>query len=95
MSTSKSYWPGSRVDNATVYHNPSSIFGLVFHNKDTYDTVINFKLHGVDVGFDIITLTDDDKERLHIYEVTIQLIWDLRDPSHSNNDKAYQFSQGV
>ena len=91
----QSCWLGKIVDNNPVQNNPSSILGLILHNKDTYDTVISFKLHGVSTGLDIRTPSYEDMEILPIYEVTRQLLWESQDTIYAKNDKAAQLSQGV
>lgn len=61
---------GTRVYNSPVKHDSSSIFGLVFHNDDTYYIVINFQLHGGASGFHNITAMNEDMEIFYMYEVT-------------------------
>ena len=85
MPTFQSCWSVTRVDNTPIQHNASSMFGLVFHNNDTDDTFIIFKLHGLDVRFNIRTPTDEDMVIFTIYEVTIQILWDPQDPIYANN----------
>ena len=48
ISTFQDHFSGTRLDNTPVQHTSSSIFGLVFHNKYTYDTFVNLQIHGVD-----------------------------------------------
>ena len=65
ISTFQAHWLVTRLKNPRIYHNPSLIFGLVFHHEDTDDALINFKIQS-----DIRTPTDEDMEKLLKYEVT-------------------------
>ena len=65
---------GTRVDNTTVQNNPSSRFVLILHNKDTYDIVTNFQLHGAATGSNIRIHMDNDMERFPMYELMRRLL---------------------
>ena len=95
MSTFHAWWSGAIVDNNPIHGDYLSRFGLVFHNDNDDDTVINSHLRGVVAGFNIRTPTYEDMKILPMYEVTIQLFWRPHDPCHIKNNKADQFSQGV
>ena len=61
MSTLQACLLGTRADNTPIQNNPSSRFGLVFHNEDTDDTVINFNLHKVNFKTEVYEETKAPK----------------------------------
>ena len=95
MSTFQYWWSGTRLENAPIQNDYSSIFRLVFHNDATDDTVIDFQLNCVDLGFNIRTPMDEDREIFYMYEITSQLFWYPQYPSYAKNENSYQLSQEV
>ena len=87
--------PGTILYNTPIHNYLSSRSRLIFRNEDTNGRVVNFNIHGVASGLNIRNPTDEDMEILSMYEVKIQLLWDLHDPSHSKNKNSPQLSQGV
>ena len=63
---------------------PPSIMTL-YQDSDWYYITMKQIIQSSATVFEIINPTNDDMERLTIYEIKIQLFWDQQDPSHANN----------
>ena len=75
--------------------NPDSMFGLIFHNKDTGDSILKFDLHFIASGLHILTPMYMDLVNLLMQKVTIQLIWDPQNPTHTANVQAAYLGREV